>query len=361
MGTNDHSAFSGHVSISGEETAEDFSGKPSVAAGEEVRGSEVADDSGQGNNEPSLLEAIRGALGASDDEGIGAGKAAADAQAVAVDTKQKKTAADPDFATPVGLSKESASRFAKLVDRTKSAEGEATKWRELKPQYEAMKADVDELRNMFAESHCTSERLSALLAFNRMIETGDYAGAKKALMDELRSLSALSGESVDGIDPLAEHDDLMREVEDGMLSRARAEEIVRSRAREANTARRSEAERTAAQRETLGKAAIDGAIKSIEEWVADITKNDIDFIAKRKNFMASVDEIIAQYPPELWLQTLKREYKMASRSGSQDTVADIGETGMRPLRPSGSGEGKTSEPKTMHESIMRGLHSLRGR
>lgn len=301
-------------------------------------GADAADEGGP----QSELEAVKAAL-------AGVEKPAAPAAEQPKGVAQRKPAgADPDFTPPRGITPEATARFSRLVERTKAAEGAARTYEQIKPEYEELKAAQDDLRTLFREHHVEPERFSALMGYQRLIGEGDLKGARAALFSELKKLSLEIGDHQEAPDPLSDHEDLLSDVENASMSRERAIELARARSREAERTQREQQSRQATNSVEQSRQVADRATSDIAAWAAELRKSDINFVVKEKQIVGLIDGIVQEYPPNLWLPTLKRVYdSMKAGPSGNGQAADAG---VRPLRSSG-GQQVSREPKSELDAV----------
>lgn len=314
--------------------------QPPLSAGGDAAGASAADggepspagEPGQGGDVASELDAVKAALaGAAQPQAAGADK-----QAQGAAQRKPKQAADPDFVAPQGISPDAQARFAKLVERTRSAEGAALKYQEMKPKFDEALAREKEFRDLFAEHHMAAEDLGAMLQYRKLVGDGDLKGARAMLFAELKKLSLEIGDEERAPDPLDDYEDLLSDVENGGLTRSRAIEIARSRAAQQSQQAAAQAARGASSSAQAETEQSERAIQDISAWAAEQRKSDIDYVLKEKEVLGMIDGIVAEYPPTLWLPTLKRLYSTMKAGGGAGAAAAPG--GPRPLRPSGGAQ-----------------------
>lgn len=265
-----------------------------------------------------------------------------------------KRQADPDFAPPQGLTPEAQARFTKLVDRVRSAEGKGAKYDEILPRYQAMEQDVGELRKMMEEHHATPELLGNALQYIKASQSGDLRGARDLLLGELKRIGLELGEDIELLDPLSDHPDLAEKVAAYQLSREDAIQMAKYRKAEADRQAQERARQQEQQGTRADIEAQERAINQIEDWAKQLRETDIDFKVKEKRMLEMIDDIIREYPPNLWLSTLKRSYSLIS-AGSWQVAAGGGQGGEgstpRPLRPGNTGGGMSQEPKSEYDAL----------
>lgn len=202
------------------------------------------------------------------------------------------------------------------------------------------------------ETNTSDQDLAQLLEYNRMVKSGQPADLERALqvMDaqRLTILKALGREG-QGYDPLTEHADLAKDVQESKITRERALEIVAGRKRDSIAeAARQQGARSQQQEQQVAQARQQG-LQSIDRWAADISKSDIDYKAKEATILPKIEGIVRDYPPNLWLPTIRAVY---------DAIVvhkqALPSTGAQPLRSSGAKPGNPA-PTSMAEAISQGL------
>ena len=261
--------------------------------------------------------------------------------------KDKKEEKDDLYKMPDGLQKESRVRFQKLVETAKQEKERATKAEATIAEKEAI---VTNFRAVLDETKTSSEDLSQLLEYNRLVKTGDLESAL-AVLDEQRSLVArMLGRPIEGVDVLDEFGDLKQEVTDGTLTIARAAEIAKSRRiQEALQNQRQTQEQTQQQAGAKQKA-VNDAIGSIQTFAAEMAAKDVDYAKKEEILLKSVETISSRFPPNLWPEQVRMLYENISVLQTPQP----NQQRITPLRPN-SGGGGTAQPKSMLDAINNGL------
>lgn len=294
------------------------------------------------------------------DEKAAAGDPEAIKAKAAAEAKAKSEAAKPKDLKTLELTAgekavmkaATAARYNEVlgIAKTERARAEAAEAR-LKPAVEAREAILGVLR----ETQTTDEDLAGLLEYNRLTKTGkpeDFTAALAIVDAQRANLLKLLGRKGDGYDPLTEpgNADLKADVEDQKITEDRALEIAAQRKREALVkAGEQRGERQRQTQDQINKAHEKG-LAEVTAWSAGLARTDIDFKAKESILLPKIDQIVADYPPHLWLKTIKQAYelivvpKASAAPAKEDT----------PLRPSGAKPGGPA-PTSMGEAIDQGL------
>ena len=263
------------------------------------------------------------------------------------DKEKKPEEKDDLYKMPDGLQKDSRARFQKLVDTAKQEKERATKAEATIAETEST---ITNFRAILEETKTSSEDLSQMLEYNRLVKTGDLESAL-AVLDEQRSMVArMIGRPIEGVDVLQEYSDLKQEVTDGTLTIARAAEIAKARRmQEAMQNQRQSQEQTTQQAGAKQKA-VNDALNSIQTFAAEMAATDVDYAKKEAILLKSVDAISSKFPADLWADQVKMLYDNISVI----PTPPVNQTRTAPLRPN-SGGGGTAQPKSMLEAIETGL------
>lgn len=273
-------------------------------------------------------------------------------------TAKAKTAAELDLKPEEkkGLHAKTQARFSEVITTLKAHEGTIAKQADtIKTLSEAREAIV----GLLQETRTTHEQFGQLLEFNGLLQSGDPKKIERALeMVEAQRLAIYKvlGREPEGggIDLLADFPDLKKQVDDSQITRAAALEIAQGRrdkaARDHAAQQQQQQQRQQTQTAEQRKQSEDKALDALTAWTTELTRSDIDYKAKEDILLANVEEVIAKYPPQQWLPTLKLLY-----AGIKITKAALPSGGgPRPLRPSGAKPGAKA-PVDMKQAIDQGL------
>ena len=301
--------------------------------------------------EDKAAEELAAKVAAGDPAAIAA-KAAADAKA-AEDAKKPKDLKTLEL-TPEDkrvMKGKTAERYNEVltIAKTERARAEAA---------ETRAAQSDQAREailgVLEQTHTSDDDLVQLLEFNRLTKTGKPEDLKAALgvvnAQRAHLMKAL-GVAGDGYDPLQEHPDLLKDVEDQKITQERALEIVANRRAEALRKAGESKANASAEQTRLAQEEQTSAISAIEKWGMEKARTDIDYKAKEPTITARIEQIVRDYPPKLWLKTIENVYAAIVVS-KPAAAANVG--GGKPLRPSGAKPGGAA-PTSMEEAISQGL------
>ena len=214
-----------------------------------------------------------------------------------------------------------------------------------------LKQAKDTIMGVFAEHNIQSgEQLLPMLRFHSMITSGDFDQALKVVEHQRRWLMTKLGREGDGVDLVAPFADLKSAVEEGELTRERALEIAHHRRVAQEQQQRQQREQQGQSREQADAAQREDAYNQIVAWENSVS-SEPGYAAKRVKINEMIKDLVAEYPPQLWLSTIKRLYSTVHA----EPLQPIGGNGSSaPLRPGGGGGGLPA-PKSMEEAIAGGL------
>lgn len=248
---------------------------------------------------------------------------AGDKKAEPTPEEAAKAAADAEIAKEadaLGLKEKARERFTSLVSEVKAAapfreaaEKLGIKSPEELPRLaEQAKIAVD-MVEMVRSTGATPQQYDMALNYLDQINKGLNGDTKAAgqcwewLMEELKSLAPIVGKEVPGIvDPLAEHPDLARDVENGDISRARALELAQQRttakAREAAEQLRRQTEQQKAQQQQGEQKAIEAGKAALTALGNELAAADPAAYQAKFPMLAHIvkTEIVPKFPPDQW-------------------------------------------------------------
>lgn len=208
----------------------------------------------------------------------------------------------------------------------------------------------DAILGVLEETHTTDEQLSQLLEYNRMVQTGDLEGALKVVNAQRAAILRQLGREEPGVDLLSDFPDLAKEVEDEKKTREHALLEANRRRSEAQAKARAEAERKRGEAASSGEQKVEAALTELKKWGEELARTDLDYKAKEGKLLGHIEGVVQEYPPHLWVPTLKRLYAGLS----VDKPAAPRSKDEQGLRPSGVRPG-APQPKDALEAIEQGL------
>lgn len=252
--------------------------------------------------------------------------------------KDKPDAAVEAEIKELGINNErTAKRFRELSARAAEAEPLRVK-----------ASQLDEWNATIQSTGASSEQLGRSLGYMAAINSNDpvrMGQAYDVLSEELTWLAKRLGRAAPGHDPLSEHKDLMDEVADGSLTRARAEEIARGR--QTNTL--ATEHRNAQDAASAARNEQADAIAEIGRLGAALRVTDPNFEAKFKTFEPTIQLIQEGFPPKEWAARIKEAWHRlpAVAAPPPPPPPPAKPTpGHQPLRPTGTTPAQVRAPKT---------------
>lgn len=217
---------------------------------------------------------------------------------------------------------------------------------------------AEEMVNLVVETGADAKQYTQALdylAAANAAGNGNMQAAEQVwgyLMSELEVYAKLLGRDLPGVvDPLKDHADLQEEVDDGLITRARALELARVRAGEAQVKAKQAAQATAVQANTAQAEAIQRGKESLNALGAELLAADPEsYAAKAPYLVADLKRIAIQFPPEQWATQgaiayakIKLPAKPVDPPGARHTVGAV--------RPTGPTPSLAAEYKTPQEAL----------
>lgn len=226
------------------------------------------------------------------------------------------------------------------------------------PELEQRAALVDDWVNLVSSTGATEEQFGATIGYLRAINSGDPAQMRKAydqVLEEVTTLGKALGLSAPGVDPIAEHADLVKAVREGDMDRALAEELAARRAAERIQAASTT---TAAQRQQQEQA----RTQETQQGVAAVAAfgqakraSDPLFVAKFQAIKPMIEVIQDTLPPSQWAAAVQRAYDAAVVAPPAVPHAAAPPASASPLRPSGNSATHVRTPKNAEEAFSFGV------
>lgn len=269
-------------------------------------------------------------------------------------------APDPDDTLRASLTKKAAERFDHFRGEVKALTKELAPIREVAQKEGVKLEDLPQIiqRHKDAEAVFTNIKDTGASAddFELMLnvtkdsiaaQDGDIAAAKRAqkfFAGMAAEMSKLTGEPIDGVDPLAGHADLAAEVANGDLTKARALEIVQQRA----AAKLSEHAGRRQQETTAQQQAAQRAAEAAKQRVAALEPafaTHPNYAALKPQLVQQVAHIGKTLPPDQWEAATLRAWvaltAQAPAAPALPPVSAVSHTRAPP--PAVSAEPKTAE------------------
>src|SRR5215471_13417123 len=194
----------------------------------------------------------------------------------------------------------------------------------------------------------SGEQLLPLLRYYQSVTSNNLEDALKVVEAQRRMLLTRLGREAEGVDLLADFPDLTKGVEEEQLSRERALELAQHRRIAAEQQQQVARQQQQTNNQQAAVLQRDEALRSISEWEKTVEASP-GYTHKRSAVNAVIKEILNDYPPGMWLPTIKRIYAAAAGA-----PAGNGSRPPEPLRPGGPGGGMPA-PSDMQDAIAQGL------
>jgi hypothetical protein len=250
---------------------------------------------------------------------------------------------------PEGLRKETRERMQSLVAKVK----------ELTASETAVKTQFNEIMGYIAESKATPEQYTRALDYLKAVNSGDPAQIKAVIptiQAELRALSVLVGEPVQGVYLLSEHADLRDAVATGQITQQHAEELARYRVQRgmADGARQQLTE----QQQTEQRAAqeLEGGKAALNTLETELKKGDPQYATKREMLIPVLQPVFAQLHPSQWASAFRAAYDRLKLPAPSATVVKLPTNQPQPMRAKqGASAGAQKQPANLLEAITAGI------
>jgi hypothetical protein len=338
-------------------------GGENAPTGEEGAGSgSRADDSDGDKGESGDEDGKSGEKGEADGEGKPGDKSAAkDGEGVKKKAegeppaKVKDPINDPLPSTLKEATRERITSLVKIAKDLTSARDQAL-------------AQRDEIMTLIQETGSTPEQYGQALDFLRMVNSGNRVDQEKALtlmQQEVAALSRILGVPVAGVDLLTNHADLQKQVSDGEISRANAEEIAAAREsrkfHSAKDARASEQQQTDRQYD----AAVTKAKADLNAFEASVA-NDPKFKLYRTTLVKQMQAVFEDIHPSKWAAKFKAAYDAlpnvpAPRQPALGGNGNGAKPNNNPLRPKNPAGGQQKAISSPLEALNAGIAAASGK
>ncbi len=325
---------------------------------------------GQGEEEPSLLDAIRGAVEGDEPQageerprgpdgrflkkdGTPEGDPPADEPKPPEAVKPPEKPTDDLYKEPEGLKEGARERFQQLVAVAKEREAELAQVRE---QFEQQAQVTQAFQQMLIETGATDQEFGALLDFAKAVKQGDWAAAEPLLAHLAQQFRVATGRDPAGSDPFAQHADLSQAVQAGQMTREAAIQVMQAR----QVLEQQQRQRTALQesqhRDHAYVQSVRQATGQVSQMVQEWSKKDLDWPRKQSLMQAHAKQIAETLPPDQWGFALKLAYDTITQTMAAHAPQrpPVGPGTPQPLRPSGA-QGGRREPSNMQEAIQAAL------
>lgn len=194
-------------------------------------------------------------------------------------------------------------RFRELSERAAEAET-------LRPDAERGRQWEETVKSTGADPQQMGNALNYLAAIN----SGDPTAMGQAydfMQQEMAWLAKQLGRPAPGYDPLAEHADLSKQVTDGDMTRAAAEELIRTRRAAELQQGSQQRQRQQADQQAGAEQAHQEALQQVGALGQQLRAADPQFEAKFKAIQPMVAVIQETLPPQQWAAAIHKAYQAA--------------------------------------------------
>lgn len=213
---------------------------------------------------------------------------------------------DDDLTPPEGMSERAQARWSQLTERVKAVP-------ELERRATEAETALTSVRKMVADSGLQANEFADMLETGRLVKSASPQDLEQALqrLDGIRADIALRlGKDVPGADPLASHPDLKAEVDGMTLTRERALEIARLRAKGSQADSLTREQQEVQQfRQTVESAAasMDAALAKLAGQPGHEAK--VAFIRQQFADPAKLQQFVTTYEPHQWNAAILMMYE----------------------------------------------------
>ncbi|MDE2098503.1 MAG: hypothetical protein KGL39_14715 [Patescibacteria group bacterium] len=275
--------------------------------------------------------------------------------------REKKEAEDAKKADPINdpipenLNKRTAERIKSLVETVRAQN--------------ALAEQHTQLMSAITSTGATPDEFAAMVNYMRAVHSDDPRVLEQAytmLQGELRGLSIKIGKPLDEVNLLADptNADLVQDVQGGVLTVQRAQEIALFRAQKATqtarTTQQTEATRTAQENE----AARVNAVRELDALDADLRQRDGDavFQAKYDLLVPPLKRLFARLDPKEWKGVFLEHYENTALPPAllAPPAPETTQERQRPLRPTtpAGGGAPREAPKSALDALSQALEGL---
>jgi len=207
-----------------------------------------------------------------------------------------------------GLKEKSAARFRELSGYKAAFHESGIEKLEDLPRIVERAKFADELENAIVETGASPEQYGMAIKWLSLANSGkpeDAAQALDLLMETAKQLAQAVGREIPGVhDPLADHPDLLEEVEAGDITRKRAVEIAQQRA--ATQLTKGVEEQT--QEQQRQKAEYQQAVAGLNALGAQLQARDPRYAEKIAVLAPTIALIRENFPPAEWQARMRDAY-----------------------------------------------------
>jgi hypothetical protein len=245
---------------------------------------------------------------------------------------------------PEGLTAKAQERFQTLANTNKELTARVTEW-------EPIVQSALALQDTFIQNGIKREQFDQAMQVVGLMNRGDLQGALQALDEQRRLISLHLGQSLPGVDALAEHPDLRAEVDNLQLTEQRALEIARSRMVQNHQQQASRQHQQVQQTQQQEERARNDSMVAVDRFCKARMADDMDYAAIEPLLLKQIEGgLLEGVPYQHRAALVEKTYGLIKQTASA-TRASGHTTSV--LRPTG-GESPRQTPKTMHEAMWGG-------
>lgn len=259
------------------------------------------------------------------------------APAAAVPAKAAQPSADA-LAMPEGLTPKAQERFQYLANTNKELTARVA---EIEPQ-------VNYVRETFQKHGIQQEQFEQAATVLGMMNSGDFAGARDALIEQLRLVSLAIGEPAPQVDALSAHPDLRQAVDGLQITEAHAIELARARMTQQAGAQRIEQQRATQQQEAGAQQQFQAGIQAVESLGRRLASTDLDWPRIEAILQPEIQNICRSVPPAQWAATIEAQYRLLKQVAGANRQPASG--GGNVLRPTGQAS-PAARPQSTYEAM----------
>lgn len=280
---------------------------------------------------------------ASEVSAIVAAEAAAGKPAAPAKPAEPQKPGEEDLQMPEGLKPESQQRFQKLAN-------EVRELRPLKERAETLDRQVSYVRETFQTHGIKQEQFEQAADLIGMLNRGDYQGAQKALAEQMRVISMLSGQQVgaEALDPLQNFPDLRQAVDTLQITEPHALELAKGRFHQNTAQQYQERQQQQIQTRQQEEQLANRALSEVDAFCKQMQQSDLDYSVIEAQLLPEIQNLIAGVPPQRWKAVVEAQYR-AIKNVAGRLKQSTPSTGTV-LRPTGAGA-PTVAPKSAYEAM----------
>jgi hypothetical protein len=287
------------------------------------------------------LGRFKGKEGAPADPAAPGQPAAVQAEPSAPAAPVKPDAPEDLTVMPEGLGAKAQERFQKLANGIKERDD----------QLQQAQQQLSYVRETFQNNGITQEQFEQAASVVGAINRGDFKAAQQILTEQLRQLSLMTGETLPGVDALAEFPDLRQKVDSLLIDEATALETARYRKQQSALQQRQQAQQQSQQAEQAHGQAVQSAQIEVDRFCKRMAATDLDYSAIEKLLLPRIPKLLQGVPPSQWPALVQTQYELIKESGlAFRQPAAAAAPAAAPLRPMGAGSGQP-KPTSLEEAM----------